>query len=152
MLYSAQDPDKTGQVGSLCVPASVVQLRYHWDQMFVALANGTVAIFKRNSEGVWDINAPAAMVTLGEEPVICLLPIGSSLYAACGRNVFVIDGITGETLVSLLIGCLSCLLHCSILCIYFCSTAEKFQRASRPPRDNSSNGLFWHWPLDFLAQ
>ena len=99
LLYCAQDPEKSGQVGALNLSAAVVQLRYHWDQMFVALANGTVAIFKRNMEGSWELNAPATLVTLGQEPVVSLLPIGSALYAACGRNVFVLDGITGETLV-----------------------------------------------------
>lgn len=99
LLYSAQEPDRIGQVGSLSLPASVVQLRYHWDQMFVALANGTVAIFKRNvSDGSWDLNAPATLVTLGEEPVVSLLPIGSALYAACGHSVHVLDGLTGESL------------------------------------------------------
>lgn len=100
LLYSAHEPGKTGQVGSLSLPAPVVQLRYHCDQMFVALANGTVAIFKRNnSEGIWELNSPATLVTLGDEPVVSLLPISSALYAACGRSVFVLDGITGETLV-----------------------------------------------------
>ncbi|XP_059352325.1 uncharacterized protein LOC130695539 [Daphnia carinata] len=99
LLYSAHEPGKTGQVGSLNLPAPVVQLRYHCDQMFVALANGTVAIFKRNnSEGIWELNSPATLVTLGDEPVVSLLPISSALYAACGRSVFVLDGITGETL------------------------------------------------------
>lgn len=101
LLYSAHEPDKTGQVGSLSLPASVVQLRYHWDQMFVALANGTVAVFKRsNSEGAWELNAPATLISLGDEPVVSLLPIGSALYAACGRSIFVLDGTTGETLVN----------------------------------------------------
>jgi Rho guanine nucleotide exchange factor 10 len=100
LLYSAHEPSKTGQVGSLNLPAPVVQLRYHWDQMFVALANGIVAIFKRNSiEGGWELNAPATLVSMGDEPVVSLLPIGSALYAACGRSVFVLDGITGEILV-----------------------------------------------------
>ncbi|XP_046653295.1 rho guanine nucleotide exchange factor 10-like protein isoform X3 [Daphnia pulicaria] len=99
LLYSAHEPSKTGQVGSLNLPAPVVQLRYHWDQMFVALANGIVAIFKRNSiEGGWELNAPATLVSMGDEPVVSLLPIGSALYAACGRSVFVLDGITGEIL------------------------------------------------------
>lgn len=83
------------------MPAPVVQLRYHWDQMYVALANGTVAIFKRNNtDGAWDLNAPATLVTLGEEPVVSLLPIGPALYAACGRSIFVLDGLTGESLVN----------------------------------------------------
>ena len=100
LLYSAQNPDKTGQVGSLSLPASVVQLRYHWEQMFVALANGTVAIFKRHcTEGSWDLNGPATVVALGNEPVSCLLPIGATLYATCGRIVFVLDGGSGDILV-----------------------------------------------------
>ena len=89
-------------MGSLSLPASVVQLRYHLDQMFVALANGTVAIFKRNcSEGAWELNSPATLVSLGDGPVVSLLPIGSALYAACGRSVYVLDGSTGETLVTI---------------------------------------------------
>lgn len=110
LLYSAQEPHLSGQVGSLSLPASIVQLRFHWDQMWVALANGTVAIFKRNNtDGAWELNAPATLITLGEEPVVSLLPIGQSLYAACGRSVFVLDGITGESLVRIFISLLEIL-------------------------------------------
>lgn len=82
----------------MSLQAAIVQLRYHWDQMFVALANGTVAIFKRSTDGSWDVTGPNN-VKLGDTPVVTLLPIGSVLYAACGKKVFVLDGITGETLV-----------------------------------------------------
>jgi len=101
LLFSAQDLDiaKSGQITSLSLPAAIVQLRYHWDQMFVALANGTVAVFKRNTNGAWDTTGPANIVKLGDTPVVTLLPIGSVLYAACGKKVFVLDGITGEYLV-----------------------------------------------------
>lgn len=100
VLYSAQEPEKRGQIGSLSFPASVVKLKYYWDQMFVALVNGSIAIFKRNSlDGAWELNAPATLVSLGEDPVVDLLPIGSLLYAACGRRVYVLDVGTGETLV-----------------------------------------------------
>ena len=101
LLFCAHDLDiaKSGQVAALSLPAAVVQLHYHWDQMFVALANGTVAIFKRATDGSWDITGPSNTIKLGDTPVVKLLPIGSVLYAACGKMVYVLDGITGETLV-----------------------------------------------------
>ena len=44
---------------------------------------------------------------MGEEAITCLLPItthgGGGLYAACGRRVWVIDGITNEQLKSFVV-------------------------------------------------
>lgn len=87
----------------------------------MALADGSVAIFKRNNntEGAWELNAPATLVSLGSEPVVSLLPIGPALYAACGRSVFVLDGATGETLV-LEIVLWSCTVEDSSLNPIFC--------------------------------
>lgn len=74
----------------LTVAASVVAIRYHGDQVFVALANGTVAVFPRAD------STASTTLELGTEPVSCLLPINAALYAACDKKVFVLCPYTGE--------------------------------------------------------
>lgn len=75
----------------------MAQLKYHQGQMFVGLANGMIGIFKRNEKLLWDLDAPATLLALGRDPIVALLPIGLVLYVACGPDVFVLAGSSGET-------------------------------------------------------
>jgi Rho guanine nucleotide exchange factor 10 len=43
------------------------------------------------------------VLCLGDEPVSCLLPVTSGLYAACGRKVWVVDAYTNELLKSFVV-------------------------------------------------
>lgn len=95
-MYSAVPSDQYHPLASFSLPAAVVRLKYHQDQMFVGLANGTIGIFRRNEKLCWELERPVDYVTLGEHPVVALLPIGAVLYVACGPDVFVLSGSTGE--------------------------------------------------------
>lgn len=96
-MYSAAPSDQYEPVLSSSLPAAVVQLKYHHGQMFVGLANGTVGVFRRGDRSAgWLLHAPALLLNLGKDPVVALLPIGPALYVACGSDVFVLCGSSGE--------------------------------------------------------
>lgn len=95
IVYTAAEPEKQEELGSYPVSGPVVQIKYHFDNVFVALGVGSLLIFKRQYDGAWNMKEPA-VVTLGSDPVACLMPINSSVYAACGKKVWVLNAMTGE--------------------------------------------------------
>ncbi|KDR21446.1 rho guanine nucleotide exchange factor 10 isoform X3 [Zootermopsis nevadensis] len=96
LLYAASEPQKQEEVASCTVSAVIVQIRCHYDCVFVALANGSLLQYTRNShDGSWVLKDPQTL-TLGTDPVSCLLPINMCLYAACGKKVWVLSALTGE--------------------------------------------------------
>lgn len=96
IVYAADEPEKQEEVGSTVVPDIVTQIKYHCDGVFVALGNGILLIYKRNViDGSWLLKDPLTVV-LGNESVSSLLPINFCLYAACGKKVFVLNGVTAE--------------------------------------------------------
>lgn len=96
IIYAADEPEKQEEVGSTVVPDIITQIKYHCDGVFVALGNGILLIYKRNViDGSWLIKDPHT-INLGSETVSSLLPINMCLYAACGKKVCVINGVTGE--------------------------------------------------------
>ncbi|GFR00923.1 rho guanine nucleotide exchange factor 10 [Trichonephila clavata] len=94
-LLKGSCPEKWEEIGSTIVPASIIQLKYHWDQVYCALSNGSVIIFHRDGDGQWQLQDPT-IVTLDQEPVTCLLPLGLTMYCASGSKVWVVDSITAE--------------------------------------------------------
>jgi len=92
-VYSGGDGERGEQVSQLNMPAPVVSIRYHGDQVFVALGNGSIMVLAASP--VADI-AAATTLQLGTEPVSCLLPINSALYAACDKKVSVLCPYTAE--------------------------------------------------------
>jgi Rho guanine nucleotide exchange factor 10 len=96
LLYAAADPEKQEEVGSCTVPAAIVQIRCHCDSVFVALADGNLLQYTRSpQDGSWPLKDPHTL-SLGTDPVSCLLPINMCLYAACGKKVWVLSAFTGE--------------------------------------------------------
>ncbi|KAF7989094.1 hypothetical protein HCN44_007404 [Aphidius gifuensis] len=96
IIYSASEPEKHEEICNLTVNGSVIQIKYHCDNVFVALGNGTLIIYKRQIDGTWGITSDTSIITLGNDPVACLMPINSTVYAACGKKVWVLSGLTGE--------------------------------------------------------
>jgi Rho guanine nucleotide exchange factor 10 len=96
LIYAASEPEKEEEVGGCTVPAMIVQIRYHCDSVFVALANGSLLQYSHSPEdGSWILTDPHTL-SLGTDPVSCLLPINICLYAACGKKVWVLSALTGE--------------------------------------------------------
>ena len=95
MIYSAGEPEKEEEIATFTVAAVPVQIRYHSNSVFVASANGNLIIYQRNDSGGWP-TTPNLTINLGSDPVSSLLPINTSLYAACGKKVSVHCIFTGE--------------------------------------------------------
>ncbi|CAL1277316.1 unnamed protein product [Larinioides sclopetarius] len=95
LILEGSCPEKWEEIGNTIVPASIQQMKYHWDQVYVALINGTVIIFHRDGDGQWQLQDPT-IVTLDQEPVTCLLPLGLTVYCASGSKIWVVDSITAE--------------------------------------------------------
>ncbi|VEN60464.1 unnamed protein product, partial [Callosobruchus maculatus] len=96
VIYAGDEPEKQEEVADATVGDTVTQIKYHCDNVYVALANGTICMYRRNGiDGAWLVSEPK-ILTLGTDPVSYLLPINLSLYAACGKKVCVLNGVTGE--------------------------------------------------------
>lgn len=46
-------------------------------------------------DGQWQLQDPT-LVTLEQDPVTCLLPLGLTMYCASGTKIWVVDSITAE--------------------------------------------------------
>lgn len=97
LIYAANNPETEKQIGSCNVPAPVTQILFHLDSSFVALANGSIQIFRRNTfDGRWLLKEPQT-VSLGlPDPVTNILSINANVYAGCGQKVWVLNAYNGE--------------------------------------------------------
>ncbi|KAG8195643.1 hypothetical protein JTE90_004978 [Oedothorax gibbosus] len=95
LILEGSCPEKWEEIGSTVVSASIMQLKYHCDQVYIALSNGSVMIFHRNSDGQWQLQDPT-VVTFEQDPVTSLLPLGLTIFCASGTKIWVIDSITAE--------------------------------------------------------
>lgn len=143
LLYAADEPEKQEEIASAGVPDVITQIKYHCDSVFVALGNGAVLVYRRNPvDGAWLLKDPQVL-NLSGEPVSCLLPINLCLYAACGKKVYVLSGLTGEIQKSFSIqhehvgnvnlmahsgiGLWISLKHSSTICLYHTETFKHLQ-------------------------
>ncbi len=108
VIYSALDPDRGREVGHADLPTEILSMQFHAEAVWVGLASGTLAVFRRNVFNlIWDLTAPQLIDLASPDPVLSLLPMGSGmnagLYAACGKRVWVVDANTNETLRSFVV-------------------------------------------------
>ena len=104
MVYSASEPERMDEVGSVNVSAPVTCIKYHCDTVWVGLANATVLVFRRDWEGSnpgtaggeWLLKDPHLVVLNENGPVTTLLPLAASIYVGCGRTVAVVDALSME--------------------------------------------------------
>ncbi|KAL0127438.1 hypothetical protein PUN28_005618 [Cardiocondyla obscurior] len=95
IIYAASEPEKEEEIGSYLVSGPVVEIKYHCDNVFVALGTGLLLLFSRQVDGTWSFKDPY-ILSLGNDPVSCLMPINTSVYAACGKKVWVLNATTGD--------------------------------------------------------
>lgn len=95
IIFSAIEPEKQEKLTEVPTIASITQIRYHCDAMFVGLSNGRVSVYRRNHDDSWALQEPLA-VELGDRPVHCVLPVDGIVYATCARRVFAINALTAE--------------------------------------------------------
>lgn len=60
------------------------------DRVFVALASGQVAIYKKSMDGHWKTES-ATMICLSNNTVTDMLLLDDTLWCSCGRKIFLID-------------------------------------------------------------
>jgi len=99
IIYAATEPEKEEEIGSYPVSGPVIEIKYHCDNVFVALGMGLLLLFKRQTDGVWNLKDPFS-ISLGNDPVSCLMPINTSVYAACGKKVWVLNATSGDVIKS----------------------------------------------------
>uniref|UniRef100_A0A4Y0B8N3 JNK-interacting protein 3 n=1 Tax=Anopheles funestus TaxID=62324 RepID=A0A4Y0B8N3_ANOFN len=77
------------------LPDSVLSIVHVESRVIVALANGTLAVFRRQVNGEWDLNS-YHLLTLGSPKysVRCLTIVGDKVWAAHRNKIHVIDPIT----------------------------------------------------------
>lgn len=95
IIYAATEPEKEEEIGSYSVPGPVIEIKYHCDNVFVALGTGVLLLFRRQIDGTWGFKDPST-ISLGNDSVSCLMPINTSVYAACGKKVWVLNATSGE--------------------------------------------------------
>lgn len=95
IIYAASEPEKEEEIGSYPVPGPVVEIKYQCDNVFVALGTGLLLLFRRQVDGAWNLKDPF-VISLGNDPVSCLMPINTSIYAACGKKVWVLNATSGD--------------------------------------------------------
>ncbi|XP_064072660.1 rho guanine nucleotide exchange factor 10 isoform X4 [Vanessa tameamea] len=95
IIFSGVEPEKQEKLTEVTTVATVTQIRYHCDSMFVGLSNGRVSVFRRNHDDTWALQEPLA-IELGDKPVHCILPVDGIIYATCARRVFAINALTAE--------------------------------------------------------
>ena len=95
-------------MGSANLPSEIMCMRYHCDAVWVGLASGAIAVFRRSVYSLsWEVSCPH-LVSLGSDPIMSLLPVHSAkelpgIYAACGKRVWVIDAFSNEQLRSFVV-------------------------------------------------
>lgn len=95
IIYAAAEPEKEEEIGSYPVSGPVIEIKYHCDNVFVALGTGLLLLFRRQGDGAWSLKDPFS-ISLGNDPVSCLMPINTSVYAACGKKVWVLNATSGD--------------------------------------------------------
>lgn len=99
IIYAATEPEKEEEIGSYPVSGPIIEIKYHCDNVFVALGTGLLLLFRRQVDGAWNFKDPFS-ISLGNDPVSCLMPINTSVYAACGKKVWVLNATSGDIIKS----------------------------------------------------
>lgn len=97
-VYDGSNPEIEKQITFCTLSSGITQILYHCGNVFVALANGSLEIFRRSSDGDWNLKVTQTVMLTETSPVSHLLPIKDNVYAACCRKVWVINGSTGDIL------------------------------------------------------
>lgn len=80
---------------SVLLPDAVLSILHVESRVVAALANGKLAIFRRQTDGQWDLNS-YHLVTLGlpKQSVRCLCVVGDKIWAAHRNKIHIVDPVT----------------------------------------------------------
>lgn len=77
------------------LPDAVLSILHVESRVIAALANGKIAVFRRQMDGQWDLNS-YHLVTLGlpRQSIRCLCVVADRIWAAHQNKIFIVDPIT----------------------------------------------------------
>ncbi|XP_055324140.1 JNK-interacting protein 3 isoform X3 [Sitodiplosis mosellana] len=79
----------------VCLPDAVLSIVHVESRVVAALANGKLAVFRRQTDGQWDLNS-YHLVTLGlpKQSVRCLCIVADKIWAAHRNKIYIVDPIS----------------------------------------------------------
>lgn len=79
----------------VCLPDAVLSILHVESRVVAALANGKLAIFRRQTDGQWDLSS-YHLVTLGlpKQSVRCLCIVADKIWAAHRNKIYIVDPIS----------------------------------------------------------
>lgn len=79
----------------VCLPDAILSILHVESHVVAALANGKLAVFRRQTDGQWDLNS-YHLVTLGQpkQSVRCLCIVADKIWAAHRNKIYIVDPIT----------------------------------------------------------
>lgn len=96
LIYSATNPEFEKLLAEVNVPAVPSHIVWHNESVFVALATGNILMFRRDQNEFWNLQQYKELILDTTQGISSMLSINSSIYAASGRKVFVLNGTTGD--------------------------------------------------------
>lgn len=98
IIYGGTSPEQEKQLAQLNVPEVPTQILFHvaCESVFVALANGDILMFRKEQDA-WNLkHYQLVKLDNTHTPITSILAINMFVYAASGRKIFVLNGITGD--------------------------------------------------------
>lgn len=82
-------------VVQVCLPDAVLSIVHVESRVVAALANGKLAVFRRQTDGQWDLNS-YHLITLGppNQSVRCLTIVADKLWAAYRNKIYIVEPIS----------------------------------------------------------
>lgn len=79
----------------ICLPDAILSIVHVESHVVAALANGKLAVFRRQTDGQWDLNN-YHLVTLGQpkQSVRCLCIVADKIWAAHRNKIYIVDPIS----------------------------------------------------------
>lgn len=159
IIYGGTKPEQEKQIVQLSMPETPTQILFHvaGESVFVALANGDIMMYRKEQD-VWNMKH-YQLIKLDNFhiSITSVIAININVYAASGRKIFVLNGITGDVQKSFEIqhdnsdvnlmahagvGLWVSLKKSSIICLYHTETFKHLQSIDIAPhilRVTSSN-------------
>lgn len=159
IIYGGTNPEQEKQIIQLNMPEVPTQILFHvaGESVFIALANGDILMYRKDQD-VWNLKH-YQLIKLDNFhiSITSVLAINLNVYAASGRKIFVLNGVTGDVQKSFEIqhansdvnlmahagvGLWISLKSSSIICLYHTETFKHLQDINIAPhilRVTSSN-------------
>lgn len=79
----------------ICLPDAVLSIMHVESRVVAALANGKLAVFRRQTDGQWDLNS-YHLITMGlpKQSVRCLCIVADKIWAAHRNKIYIVDPTT----------------------------------------------------------